>query len=127
LYLNSSFYLPLQAKWTYRLGVAVLPFCFAWIVGQAAREIGIVVRLLSNPVLQFIGTISYSLYIWQQFFTGAWMYYHVDSWLLSFPMMFVVATVSYYGLERPCIKLGRRIINFGAGARPIALPANRPS
>lgn len=126
LFLNSSFYLPLQAKWTYRLGLVILPFCFAWIVGHAARETGIVARLLGNPILQFIGTISYSLYIWQQLFTGAWVHYSVNSWLLSFPMMFVLATLSYYGVERPFIKLGRRIINVGIGARRLALPVTAP-
>jgi peptidoglycan/LPS O-acetylase OafA/YrhL len=125
LILNSNFY-PIQMKWSYRIGNILLPFCFAWIVGNAASGTGILVRLLSNPVLQFIGTISYSLYIWQQFFTGAWMYYHVNNWFMSFPMMFVVATISYYGVERPFIKLRRRIIDIGIGTRRLALPAKDP-
>jgi peptidoglycan/LPS O-acetylase OafA/YrhL len=116
--LNANFY-PIQMKWSYRIGNILLPLCFAWIVGTAALlEGGKLFRLLNNPVLQFIGMISYSLYIWQQFFTGAPMYYSQNSWLLDFPMMFVVATLSYYFIERSSIRLGRRIIAVRAAGRP---------
>jgi peptidoglycan/LPS O-acetylase OafA/YrhL len=105
-----------------------LPLCFAWIVGTAAMlEGGKFFRLLNNPVLQFTGMISYSLYIWQQFFSGAAEHYSQNSWWTSFPLMFVVATLSYYCIERPSIRLGRRILAVGAANRPPALALKRPT
>ena len=126
-YLDSTYFLTLHAKWTYPVGNLLFPFCFAWIVGNAARGNRIMSRVLDNFAIQFLGTISYSLYIWEQFFTGAPLYYLKYGWAMAFPLMFVVATISYYGIERPFIGLGRRIVNFRAGSRQLALPLKRPT
>jgi peptidoglycan/LPS O-acetylase OafA/YrhL len=65
-------------------------------------------RLLDMGWLRFIGMISYSLYLWQQLSTARAEDYPVNSLLLIPPMMFVYATLSYYWLERPCVRLGKR-------------------
>jgi peptidoglycan/LPS O-acetylase OafA/YrhL len=62
---------------------------------------GIWFNTLNLKVLEYIGKLSYSLYLWQQFFI-----FGVDS---IFPCtvfyIFVAATVSYHLIERPFLKL----------------------
>ncbi len=69
-------------------------------------------KVLSWTPLVWIGRISYSLYLWQQLFimpnweaTGQWW----RSWPANLAMTFAAATLSYYGIEKPLIKLGRRV------------------
>jgi peptidoglycan/LPS O-acetylase OafA/YrhL len=75
-------------------------------------------RFLDQPALQAIGKISYSLYIWQQFwllFPGVPQPFH---WLQSFPLNLVLAfacgTATYLFVEKPCIEWGRRIVSSSA-------------
>jgi peptidoglycan/LPS O-acetylase OafA/YrhL len=60
--------------------------------------------------------ISYSLYLWQQLFTGELSDYVGKSWLTFAPLMIVFATLSYYFIERPAARFAKRI----AGARSSA-------
>lgn len=56
-------------------------------------------RILESRPLVFLGTISYSLYIWQQLFKYAY-----ESGLpryVAIPLSLVIAAVSYYRVERP--------------------------
>jgi peptidoglycan/LPS O-acetylase OafA/YrhL len=67
--------------------------------------------------------ISYSLYLWQQLFTSSPAAYHGAPWLKFAPLMLVVAALSYYWVERPCIRLAKRIIatsRAGSGSIPVA-------
>jgi peptidoglycan/LPS O-acetylase OafA/YrhL len=66
--------------------------------------------LLRNRVLQFAGMISYSLYLWQEVFTAQGGFYLAGSWLTVPPLMFVAAALSYYCIERPCIRAGRLLL-----------------
>jgi len=91
-------------------------------VGRRGAAVGIVDR----PLVQKIGLVSYSLYLWQQLILvapasgsagmgiGAWMMANPLSPALVIP----VALASYYGLEKPMIRLGRRLSErrMGAGA-----------
>jgi peptidoglycan/LPS O-acetylase OafA/YrhL len=57
-----------------------------------------------------IGVLSYSIYIWQQIFcTEPEKFGLGPVWWMSFPgwlvPVFVVSFISYYGLERPILKL----------------------
>ncbi len=69
-------------------------------------------RILELGWMRWIGRLSYSLYLWQQFFLlpGAkspW------SWLQRFPanclLLVTVAALSYRFVERPLIRLGHRL------------------
>jgi peptidoglycan/LPS O-acetylase OafA/YrhL len=73
---------------------------------------GALAWLLNFAPLVWVGEISYSLYVWQQLFL-----FHPDGLLPlgrlnAFPFNLactvVVATCSFYFIERPAIKLGRR-------------------
>jgi len=63
-------------------------------------------RLLEVPVIRWIGRLSYSLYIWQQLF----MLKRMLPWYpLQLAALFGVAALSFYGIEKPMVKLGHRI------------------
>jgi len=72
-------------------------------------------QALSWRWVRQIGILSYSLYIWQQiFWTRPWAAQQIHNaapewwvWVWLIPT-FVVAAVSYYGLERPLLKLRSR-------------------
>jgi peptidoglycan/LPS O-acetylase OafA/YrhL len=61
-------------------------------------------QLLNTKVLNYIGLLSYSIYLWQQLFISGPRY-----WATSFPqnlvLVFVFALFSYYCIEKPFLKL----------------------
>ncbi|HEY0249951.1 MAG TPA: hypothetical protein VGC41_00405, partial [Kofleriaceae bacterium] len=69
---------------------------------------GPVGRTLERPPFIFIGTLSYSLYLWQQPFLNR----HDHHWWamapLNLALAFTAALISYYGIEKPWLALGRR-------------------
>jgi peptidoglycan/LPS O-acetylase OafA/YrhL len=70
-------------------------------------------RMLNWSWVRFIGVLSYSLYIWQQLFCAPpEMFGLKQVWWMSFPWwlvsVFIVASISYYGFERPLLKLRAR-------------------
>lgn len=69
-------------------------------------------KFLNSRILQWIGKISFSLYLWQEFFTGGAseslpIFRHFT--LLAFPLVFLLAWMSYRFIELPGQRLGRRI------------------
>ena len=91
------------------LTIVLLPPCLAWLVLRLVYRDGWLARLLRSRLLQFFGLISYSLYIWQQVFTAEANQYLAPSLLTFPPLMVVVAALSWYCIERPCIRAGRRL------------------
>ena len=85
------------------------PLCIAWLLGWSLHSRGAVLRLLETGPLLFLGTISYSLYLWQQLFTAPPVDYGSTGWLLFCPLMFVFAILSYYLIERPCVRFAKRV------------------
>jgi peptidoglycan/LPS O-acetylase OafA/YrhL len=83
-------------------------------------------RILDLRALALIGKVSYSLYIWQQLwmlFPGAPMLFPR---LQAFPLNVLIAlccgVASYYGVEKPCIELGRwAASSFGRKREQVAL------
>ena len=73
-------------------------------------------KFLNTRLLNYIGTLSYSLYIWQQIFFS-----HRLGMFSSIPlnlvMIFVVANCSYYMIEKPFLKLKKNIDLRAAGKR----------
>jgi peptidoglycan/LPS O-acetylase OafA/YrhL len=61
-----------------------------------------------RPIV-FIGVLSYSLYVWQQLFlnrgSGAW----INAFPQNLCLTVVTALASYYLLEKPFLKLRRRL------------------
>jgi peptidoglycan/LPS O-acetylase OafA/YrhL len=70
-------------------------------------------KLLRLPPLVWTGRLSYGLYLWHYFvfaFVAGW--FRKSGPLQLFPLQvvvtFVLATLSYYLLERPCLKLKKK-------------------
>jgi peptidoglycan/LPS O-acetylase OafA/YrhL len=90
---------------------AVLIMAAIW--ATIERRIGVGYRLLNAAPVVWLGTLSYSLYVWQQLFLGHFAgpklaglaIYDRHVWWLT---ALVVATVSYYAVERPILALRNR-------------------
>lgn len=70
-------------------------------------------RFLELRWMRFLGRISFSLYIWQQFFMWPviwtpelWLFRHPSLCLL---LLLPVATASYYWVELPLVRVGHRL------------------
>jgi peptidoglycan/LPS O-acetylase OafA/YrhL len=64
-------------------------------------------RWLNNPVLVWIGSLSYSLYIWQMPFLNP--AYKINP-AIAVTLAFMAASASYYFWERPILKLSQRLV-----------------
>jgi peptidoglycan/LPS O-acetylase OafA/YrhL len=62
---------------------------------------------LNNPVIAWVGTISYSLYIWHMPFTKPAIRI---PWEIGVAGTFLVATLSFYCVERPFLNLRKTIL-----------------
>jgi peptidoglycan/LPS O-acetylase OafA/YrhL len=109
--LYSTFGLPLES-------IAVV-LCLDWALRFPTSGVG---GLLNAPAMAWIGTISYSLYVWQELFLDA---RYTSGWM-RFPLnlIWVAATglASYYLIERPALALRRRL-ERGARASAPSPPA----
>lgn len=74
-------------------------------------------------VPQWLGRCSYSIYLWQQLFTGKPEFYGSIKPGLPFNMIALLgcAALSYYLIERPCIRLGHRISRSSGQNAPPAI------
>ncbi len=115
LRLNYSWLLPLKIS----LDVLVLGFIVGWIIHHPQRWPG---RLLENRVLQHIGTLSYSIYIWQQPFIYVLPNNYPIFIYLGIPITYLVALISYHYIEMPINRLRGR---FHQGAVPEIVPRNQ--
>lgn len=88
-----------------RLMLAGKPLLLMTLVFGAAN-VGFVRGLLQNRVFQSIGTISYSLYLWQELFMARVEDYNGRP--PSILLLPVVAWLSWYIIEKPGIAFGRR-------------------
>lgn len=111
---------PLASAGSYLLAMLnrlALPICVTWLVVSSIERRTLFTAVLSAPALLFVGSISYSLYLWQQVFLAPWPLYTGFNLFFVSPMMVVMAWLSYRFIELPGIALGRRL-----SARHIACP-----
>lgn len=92
----------------------------AAVIDGSMRSTGVRAKLLHWPPLIWLGTASYSFYLWQQVFLNR----HSDADYTSFPvnigLALSAAAISYLLIERPSMHWGRR---FKARRQPGPLPA----
>ena len=70
-------------------------------------------RLISSrpfAAVSGIGLVSYSLYLWQQAFVAPAGYYLSPSLLQYVFLMAVFCLFSYYFVEKPFIRLGKKLL-----------------
>jgi peptidoglycan/LPS O-acetylase OafA/YrhL len=100
-----NFYSLLTGLWL----AILIPLVLA---GTAMHPEWVVSRALEWTPMRWVGRISYGLYLWQQIFlipgemhpTHAW-----QRWPWNLLATFLVAGVSYYAIERPLLRVGRRL------------------
>ena len=92
------------------------PALIAFIFFGSLRKPTLLTGLLAQGWLSKIGLISYSLYLWQQLFTGRPP--EGANPLMLVPFLFVLpAVASYYLLERPMIRVGHGLSSAIIGRR----------
>lgn len=102
----------------YSLESAALTLILLWAMDHADRPVG---RLLNLRPVAFIGTISYSLYLWQQLFLTP-KNTTLSGWFpLNLLAAFLAAVGSYYLIEQPFLRLRRRWTERPAAAPPEAV------
>jgi len=62
-------------------------------------------RMLNTKILNFIGALSYSLYLWQQLFTSEGKLGILNQFPYNLGFTFLAALASYYLIERQCVTL----------------------
>jgi peptidoglycan/LPS O-acetylase OafA/YrhL len=77
----------------------VLATLIAWLV---ANPHSLASRFLSQRAIVLIGTLSYSIYLWQELFLGPYLRW----W--SFPALATVSAASYWLVESPFLRLRNR-------------------
>ena len=100
---------------------AIMPLLSALVFfGTISKRGGPFLQIVSNPLLQKVGVISFSVYLWQQLSlapyswggieTGAERLYENHPAIMS--LLFIpVAILSYFLVERPMIKIGHSVSN----------------
>jgi peptidoglycan/LPS O-acetylase OafA/YrhL len=90
---------------------------FTWVIGRASLGFeGPIGKVLNNSVLQYLGTISYGIYILHGFVREyvtehlSWMWHPrlVAITLVAITMTITLASLSWHLMERPIIQAGRR-------------------
>jgi peptidoglycan/LPS O-acetylase OafA/YrhL len=100
-------------------------FLIPWmLLGTVLHPSGVFAKVLEFAPFRWIGRISYSLYLWQELFFVARFHpeYHSLGRLQDSPwkwlMLLLCASLSYYAVEKPLMRLGHRIAPPVTPGRP---------
>jgi peptidoglycan/LPS O-acetylase OafA/YrhL len=91
-----------------------------WCVTFGSGRVG---RVLNWSPLVFVGTMSYSLYLWQQLFLNRTSDAPTAAFPINLGLACAAALASYYLIEQPALGLRRRLET--ARRRPAEAGANR--
>jgi peptidoglycan/LPS O-acetylase OafA/YrhL len=100
------------------LGSPLMNVCIALLIESSTRHASSLAgRFLNWKPIVFLGVLSYSLYLWQSPFFN----HRSSAWINAFPqnllLAFLAALASYFLIERPFIRLRRRL-RRGSGGLP---------
>ena len=116
LWRHPSVYLP--------VGHTVVNVSLALYIDRAVRfPEGLDGRLFNTRPLEFVGKLSYSLYLWQQLFFNRYSSSPLCAFPLNVALAAVAALVSYYTVEKTFLDLRAR----RAHPAPTPAPAPRPA
>jgi peptidoglycan/LPS O-acetylase OafA/YrhL len=91
------------------LGISIESFAFAFMIAWLLRNADSwPARLLNLRPIAFVGTLSYSLYLWQQPFLAPSNATVSGRFPLNILFAFLAALGSYFIVERPFLRLRRR-------------------
>ncbi len=89
----------------YTLANLCVGVCVDWCIRHHEGRLG---RVLNAAPLVFVGTISYSLYLWQQLFLNRQSVSVTASFPLNLALAVGAALLSYYLIEQPSLGLRQR-------------------
>jgi peptidoglycan/LPS O-acetylase OafA/YrhL len=99
-----GFFLVFHASQDHAVFATISVIALTTILIATVRSNQLVMSLLANPLAVWIGLISYSLYLWH------WSIISLSRWTIGIQwwtwpfqllIMIVLATISYYGIEKP--------------------------
>jgi peptidoglycan/LPS O-acetylase OafA/YrhL len=102
-----------------KLAIIALPFGHIFISLSILFLIGcyltpsatIIYKVLNNKAVMHIGVLSYSIYVWQQFFfVGDTRFVYLRTFPSNILIIYVVSLASYYLWEKPFLKLKRYVL-----------------
>lgn len=101
-----------QNYWNLPIGITINGFLILmWLLWLVRNPDSVPGRILNLPAVEWVGRISYSLYIWQTFFLHALNVevFGRNGWWNTFPTswlcILIAAIFSYYCIERPALRL----------------------
>jgi len=97
---------------TYELtvGMTLRGLCVVFIIAWLGRNLGSwPAKFLNLASMRALGILSYSLYIWQQLFIGKCEHTFSNSFIVCTSAALTTACASYFLLEKPFLKLRRRL------------------
>lgn len=83
----------------------------AVIIVYSINTINLWYRLLNHRLINYLGVISYSIYLWQELFVSKVMYQFHISVAEVLILIFTCAGISYYLIERPFLRFKRAFEN----------------
>ncbi|MBN1688060.1 MAG: acyltransferase [Candidatus Omnitrophica bacterium] len=98
---------------TVPFGTSIISILSAYIIASTMTfDKTMLYRFLNHPLMMYVGRLSYSLYIWQQFFLVPRNFAGMPMWWRVFPMNIVltfgVSMLSYHIWEKHFLKLKGR-------------------
>jgi len=104
----------------YILGQSYVNIAAAAIIWRCISvDHGIAYRCLNTKFSVWLGTLSYSLYLWQEPFLNSWSTAWFAAWPINLILAFICAVISLYLIERPCLAIKQRYINVDKTSKPI--------
>lgn len=93
----------------YILGQSIINICAAALIWRfiTVRK-GLPFKLLNWAPVVWIGTLSYSLYLWQEPFLNSWVRDWYASWPINIVLVFGFALFSYYAIEKPFMTMRKK-------------------
>lgn len=96
----------LDPSWFYIVGQSYVNLAAAAIIWRCTTvNHGLTYRILNNTGVIWLGTLSYSLYLWQEPFLNSWSREWFASWPINLVLAFACAIFSLYLVERPFLKI----------------------
>lgn len=90
----------------YTLEGASISLIMIWLIRNPVSKVG---RVFNSRLFVQIGIMSYSIYLWQTLFLDASNSSVTGIFPLSLLLIFVCASISFYWVERPMLRLRHRI------------------
>jgi peptidoglycan/LPS O-acetylase OafA/YrhL len=102
-------------------GLTLRSLCVAFIIAWLGRNMDSwPAKFLNTAPMRALGVLSYSLYLWQELFMGKGQHTFSNYFLVSVAAALAAACGSYFLLEKPFLKLRRRL------GRSFSCPVRRP-